>query len=103
MKHRAAGRPPKPAKLDPAIMDAARAGLTAAARRLASRRTPTRRARTDPLLADAVLAVRLAEALELLAADEVARARDDYGLTWTDIGAAFDTSPQSAHTRFHHS
>ncbi len=87
-------------KVNSAMMDAARAALAAASRCLKSRGTPVRRPRTDPRLADAVLAVRLAEALELLAAEEVARAREHDGLSWADVGAAFDTSPQSAHTRF---
>ncbi len=79
------------------MMDAAEAALATAARRLLS---STARARTDSRLAEAVLAIRLAEALELLAGQEIARARDQYGLTWTVVGAAFDTSAQSAHSRF---
>lgn len=79
------------------MMDAAEAALATAARRLSSR---ARRPRTDSRLAEAVLAIRLAEALELLAGQEVARAREHNGLTWADVGAALDTSAQSAHTRF---
>lgn len=99
MTRSAAGRPPKPTKVDPAMMDAARTGLAAAGRRLVAA-PKRRRVGVDPALADSILAVRLAEALELLAAEGVARARADFGLTWTDVGAAFDTSAQSAHTRF---
>lgn len=101
MTRSAAGRPPKPTKVDPVMMDAARTGLAAAGRRLVA--APKRRRHqvgVDPALVDCVLAVRLAEALELLAAEGVTRARADFGLTWTDVGAAFDTSAQSAHTRF---
>lgn len=81
-------------------MDAAEAALATAARRLSSSTSRARRPRTDSRLAEAVLAIRLAEALELLAGQEVARAREHDGLTWADVGAAFGTSAQSAHTRF---
>ena len=82
------------------MMDAAEAALATAARRLSSSTSRARRPRTDSRLAEAVLAIRLAEALELLAGQEIARARNQYGLTWTEVGAAFDTSAQSAHSRF---
>lgn len=82
------------------MMYAAEAALAAAARRLSSSTSRSRRPRADPRLADAVLAVRLAQALELLAVREIAEARDHDGLTWSDVGAAFGTSAQSAHTRY---
>lgn len=50
-------------------------------------------------MADAVLAIRLAQVLDLVAAEEVSRARENHGITWADVGATFDTSAQSAHTR----
>jgi hypothetical protein len=100
MKRNAAGRPPKPTMVDPAMLDAAKAALRSAARRLSSSTSQTRRPQTDPRLVDAVLAVRLAEALELLASHEITEARERNGLTWADVGAAFGTSAQSAHTRY---
>ena len=48
-----------------------------------------------------VLAVRLAEALEVLAAEEVERVRLARSMRWADVGEAFDVTPQTAHTRFH--
>jgi len=48
-----------------------------------------------------ILAVRLAEALEVLAAEEIERLRATRSLRWADIGDAFDVTPQTAHTRFH--
>lgn len=81
-------------------MDAAESALATAARRLSSSTARARRPRTDSRLADAVLAIRLAEALELLAGHEIAESRERYGLTWADVADAFGTSVQSAHTRF---
>ncbi|MGE3356537.1 MAG: hypothetical protein AB7O92_07930 [Acidimicrobiia bacterium] len=40
------------------------------------------------------------EALEVLAAREIALARDQDGLTWEQVGDAFGISTQSAHHRF---
>ena len=48
-----------------------------------------------------VLAVRLAEALEVLAAEEINRVRLANSMVWKDVGEAFDVTPQTAHTRFH--
>ena len=47
-----------------------------------------------------VLAVRLAEALEVLAAEEIDRVRSVQGLGWKDVGDAFDVTTQTAHARF---
>jgi hypothetical protein len=58
---------------------------------------PRRRPRPLDL---AVLAVEAQEALEVLAAREVALARDQDGLTWEQVGDAFGISTQSAHHRF---
>jgi hypothetical protein len=47
-----------------------------------------------------VVALRLSEALEWVAAEQVALARRTDGVTWEDVGHAFGTSMQSAHARF---
>ena len=57
------------------------------------------RSRPEPL-ALAVLALQAQEALEVLAAREVALARDQDELTWEQVGRAFGISTQSAHHRF---
>jgi len=65
--------------------------------------TPTRRAvRVAPTgpLRRAQLAVRLAEALEVLAAQAVDGARNEDGQTWADVGDAFGVRPQTAQARF---
>jgi hypothetical protein len=51
-------------------------------------------------LALAVLAIQLGRALELLATEEVERAREFDGVTWEQVGEAFGVSMQSAHARF---
>ena len=63
---------------------------------------PEHRARLDQPepLALAVLALQAQEALEVLAAREVALARDQDELTWEQVGEAFGISTQSAHHRF---
>jgi hypothetical protein len=48
----------------------------------------------------AVLAVKVSQALELVAAEQVERAREIDGATWEAVGEAFGTSMQSAHARF---
>ena len=48
----------------------------------------------------ALHAVRLQEALEFVAAEEIARARAEDGATWEDVGRAFGVTAQSAHSRF---
>lgn len=94
----AGGRRPKPttSSIDPIVMAAAREALDAL--------TPTRRAlRAAPKgnLRRAVLAVRLAEALDVLATEAVeeARALED-GPTWAGVGEAFGMRAQSAQQRF---
>jgi len=47
-----------------------------------------------------VLAVRLAEALEVLAAEEIDRVRSAKGMGWKDVGEAFEVTTQTAHARF---
>ncbi|MEO8698016.1 MAG: hypothetical protein ABI658_31235 [Acidimicrobiales bacterium] len=48
----------------------------------------------------AVLAVRVSQALELVAAEEIERARQLEGTTWEEVGEAFGVSMQSAYSRF---
>ena len=48
----------------------------------------------------AVRAVRLSQALELVAAEQVVLARELDDVTWEDVGRAFGISTQSAHSRF---
>lgn len=48
----------------------------------------------------AVLAIKVRDALELIAAEHVDRARSIDGLTWEQVGERFGTSMQSAHSRF---
>ena len=52
----------------------------------------------DPLEL-AVLALRARDALELLAAENVNRARELTGVPWEQVGERFDISMQSAHSR----
>ena len=88
-------------------MRAARRALDGAARefgvvrgRYPDRSDPARLTLQPEPLACAVLAIEMAEALELIAAEEVERARELDGVTWEQVGEAFDTSMQSAHARF---
>ena len=60
------------------------------------------RTQPDPLEL-AVLALRARDALELLAAENVNRARELNGVTWEQVGERFDISMQSAHSRFRRS
>lgn len=94
---RSRGRPPKAdaSSIDPVVRAIATALLDSL--------TPTRRAqRVAPSgpMRRALLAVRLAEAFEVLAAEAVDGARCDDGQTWADVGAAFDVRPQTAQARF---
>jgi hypothetical protein len=47
-----------------------------------------------------MLAIDAQEALEVLAAREVAIAREQDALTWEQVGDAFGVSAQSSHHRF---
>jgi hypothetical protein len=61
----------------------------------------TGRSRRRPQPLDlAVLAIAAQEALEVLAAREVASAREQGDVTWQQVGGAFGISTQSAHHRF---
>ena len=48
----------------------------------------------------ALHAVRLQEALEFVATQEIVRDRAEDGATWEDVGRAFGVTAQSAHSRF---
>lgn len=60
---------------------------------------PHGRAGEGPLR-DALLMARAEEIARDLCAELVLDARDEHGLTWSQIGAAFGMSMQSAHWRF---
>jgi hypothetical protein len=103
------GRPPKPTAIDGELMAAVRKALLQVARdmRVPTRRYPSAsgdassRTRTEPLALDlAVLAVQAEAALEIIAAEQVAKAREHDEHTWEQVGQAFGTSAQSAHVRF---
>ncbi len=100
------GRPPRPTSIDSDLLMVAHRALLAMGKDLglttAAYRDPsTGRARRRPRPLDlAVLAVEAQEALEVLAAREVAMAREQEGLTWKQVGEAFGISTQSAHHRF---
>ena len=104
------GRPPNPAKIDKATMVAVRGALLDLGRELGLPRgrypDPSNPKRTtlqpDPLEL-AALAIEARDALELIAAEHIARARELDGLTWEQVGERFGTSMQSAHSRFRRS
>jgi len=105
---RAAGRPPNPTTIDGATMAAVRGVLLDLARelKLPRRHYPVskrskRLVLQPPPLDLAVLAVKAAQALELVAAEHVQRARDLDGATWAQVGEAFGVTTQSAHSRFY--
>ena len=64
---------------------------------------PKRRTLQPDPLELAALAITARDALELIAAEHVDRARSLDGLTWEQVGERFGTSMQSAHSRFHRS
>jgi len=103
---RSVGRPPRPATIDPELLAATSRALTRLGKdlnvptgRYPDSATGGLRRRPRPLDL-AVLAIRAQEALEVLAARQVAAARESDGLTWEQVGEAFDISTQSAHHRF---
>jgi hypothetical protein len=103
---RRVGRPPRPRSIDPELLDATRRALLQLGKDLGLPRgryvdPSTGRSRTRPEpLALAVLALQAQEALEVLAAREVALAREQDEMTWEQVGDAFEVSTQSAHHRF---
>jgi hypothetical protein len=106
---RGPGRPAKPTSFDEAALTAARSALLDVARELRLPRVrypaPTRRepnrTNTQPKHLDlAVLAIELSQALEWIASEHVALARELDEVTWEDVGEAFGISMQSAHHRF---
>ena len=56
--------------------------------------------RVEAPLAGALLMARVEEEARDLCAELVRDARDQYGLTWSEIGAAFGITMQSAQWRF---
>lgn len=100
------GRPARPTSIDPDLLAATRAALLAVAKdlRLPVDRYPdpmtgkTQR-RVKPLEL-AKLAIDAQEALEVLASQEVASARELEGSTWEQVGEVFGITTQSAHHRF---
>ncbi len=61
---------------------------------------PARKTTQPQPLELAALALDARDALDLLAAEYVERARQIDGLTWEQVGERFDISMQSAHSRF---
>ena len=101
------GRPPNPTEIDDATMVAVRHALLVLARDLNVPRgrypdlsNPRRRTLQPEPLELAALAIDARDALELIAAEHVGRARELDGLTWEEVGERFGTSMQSAHSRF---
>ena len=106
---RGPGRPSKPTDFDEATLTAARHALLEVARELRlpqtrypapTRREPNRTIAQPKHLDLAVLAIELSQALEWIAGEHVALARELDGVTWEDAGDAFGISMQSAHHRF---
>ena len=94
---RPAGQPRKPdaSMIDPMVRKAAEEFLDQLA--------PTRRAiaaAPPGPFRRSVLAVRLADALKVLAAEDIDRVRRVKHKVWKDVGEAFDVTTQTAHTRF---
>jgi len=103
---RSVGRPPRPETIDPELLAETSRALTRLGKDLnvPTGRYPdpaTGKLRRRPRPLDlAVLAIQAQEALEVLAARQVAAAREHDGLTWEQVGEAFGISTQSAHHRF---
>lgn len=106
---RGPGHPSKPTEFDPSTLKAARRALLEVAHEVRlpetrysspTRREPRRTTAQPRHLDLAVLAIELGQAMERIAGEHVAQARELDGATWEDVGAAFGTSMQSAHARF---
>ena len=104
------GRPPNPTMIDEATMIAVRRALLDLGRDLGLPRcrypdaSNPKRTTSQPVpLELAALAIDVRDALELIAAEHVERARELDGLTWEQVGERFGTSMQSAHSRFRRS
>jgi hypothetical protein len=98
-----------PTTFDEATLRAARRALLEVAGELRLPRTrypvrtrrETKRTVVKPRHLDvAVLAIELSQAMEWIAGEHVALARELNGSTWEDVGEAFGISMQSAHHRF---
>jgi hypothetical protein len=103
---RPVGRPARPTTIDPDLLAATHAALLAVAKELRlpvdrypGPQTGESQRRVEPL-ALAKLAIDAQEALEVLAAREVAASRELEGSTWEQVGQVFGISTQSAHHRF---
>lgn len=104
---RGPGHPRKVTKIDSRTMRVARQALLDIADELRlprgsypeSKRSSRSMSQPRPLDV-AVLAIKVGQALELIAEEQVERARDLDGVTWEQVGEAFDVSMQSAHARF---
>lgn len=103
---RTVGRPPRPSTIEPRLLEATHTALLLLAKdlgiptgRYPDVNTGRDRRRPQPLQL-ARLALDAQEALEVLAAREVAASRDLEGSTWEQVGATFGISTQSAHHRF---
>jgi hypothetical protein len=101
------GRPPNPTSIDDATMRVVRASLVDMARKLELPKgrypdpdDPQATTTQPEPLELAVLALHARDALELIAAEHVNRARELDGVTWDQVGERFGTSMQSAHSRF---
>jgi hypothetical protein len=106
---RGPGRPTKPTDFDEATLTAARRALLRVARDVRlpqtrypvpTRREPKRTVAQPRHLDVAVLAIELSQAMEWIAGEHVAMARELDGVTWEEVGEAFGISMQSAHHRF---
>lgn len=100
------GRPARPNHIEPQLLEATENALLKLARDLnlltgrhSDHRTDGSPTRPRPLEL-AVLAIKAQEALEVVARRQVALARQNDGLTWQEVGDAFDITMQSAHHRF---
>ena len=103
---RPVGRPARPTSIDPDLLAATHAALLVMAKQLGlpvdrypDPMTGKTQRRVKPLEL-AKLAIDTQEALEVLAAQEVAAARTLEGSTWEQVGDVFGISTQSAHHRF---
>ena len=103
------GRPPKPTEFDETTLRAARRALLEIAREVRltrvrqaapTRREPQRTVLQPQPLDLAALALEVGQAMELIAGEHVAQARERDGATWEQVGETLGVSMQSAHARF---
>jgi hypothetical protein len=99
-----------PATLAPSVLFTDREGAVKIDRLSAQERRAVRKAlralipgcsrRVEAPLAGALLMARVEEEARNLCAELVRSARHQHGVTWSEIGAAFGITMQSAHWRF---